>query len=137
MNGLNRLLDHPDFGKLVLRVSFAVMFMLHGIHKLPGGAPLAFIEGKLAEIGLPTFIAYGVYVGEVLVPVLLILGIFTRLSAFVGVGTCAFILLLAHRHDLFTLDAHGAWVAEKVGAYLFAFVAIMFLGSGRFAVKPD
>lgn len=135
MNFFNCLVWHPDLGKLILRLSFGVMFLLHGIHKIGKGT--GYIEKQLLDIGLPTFIAYGVYVGEVLVPVLLIIGLFTRFAAFVGVGTCAFILLLAHRDHLFALNQYGAWAVESAASFLFAFAAIMFLGSGRFAVKPD
>lgn len=135
MNFFNRLVYHPDLGKLILRLAFGVMFLLHGINKITKGT--GYIESQLVEVGLPTFIAYGVYIGEVLVPILLIIGLFTRFAAFVGVGTCCFILLLGHRDHLFSLNQYGGWIAESAGTYLFVFLAIMFLGSGRFALKPD
>ncbi len=32
-NQVDRILAKPDVGKLVLRVSFAFLFLIHGIHK--------------------------------------------------------------------------------------------------------
>lgn len=132
----NQWVDRADLAKLILRVTFAAMLSLHGIHKIGAGGT-SFIKGLLVENGLPTFIAYGVYLGEVLAPLLIILGIFTRLSAFVVIGTCFFIIFLAYMPDFFSLTKVGAWALEPVATYLFAFTAIMFAGSGRYAIKPD
>lgn len=77
INKFNQLTNHPDLGKFVLRVSLGVLMLLHGLHKMePGG--LAGIQGMLANINLPAFIAYGTLLGEVLCPILLIIGLFTR-----------------------------------------------------------
>ncbi|WP_428243507.1 DoxX family protein [Gynuella sp.] len=135
MSKFNAMLDMPDVGKLVLRVSFGLMFLLHGIHKIHGGTD--FIQGLLVQNGLPAFIAYGVYLGEVVAPVMLILGVFTRFAAVIVIGTCFFITYLVHMGDLFVLDQHGAWGAEGVGVYLFSAVAMMFLGSGKYALLAD
>ncbi|AJQ94790.1 DoxX family protein [Gynuella sunshinyii] len=131
----NAMLDMPDVGKLVLRVSFGLMFLLHGIHKIHGGTD--FIQGLLVQHGLPAFIAYGVYLGEVVAPLMLILGVYTRIGAFIMIGTCFFITYLAHMGDLFVLDQYGAWGAEGVGVYLFSAIAILFLGSGKYALLAD
>lgn len=70
---INQHLNHPDFAKLLLRVSFSVMIMFHGSHKIYGDT--LFIQSLLTAHGLPTFIAYGVYLGEIIAPALIILGI--------------------------------------------------------------
>ncbi len=57
-----------DAGKLVLRLSVGVLMLLHGIHKLLHGVDG--IGGMLAGMGLPTVLAYGVYLGEVVGPLL-------------------------------------------------------------------
>lgn len=77
LDGINRLLDKPDFGKLFLRVSFSVLMLFHGWHKVHGG--IGAIEGMLTNAGLPAFIGYGVYAGEVIIPILMILGILRAL----------------------------------------------------------
>ena len=132
----NSLFNYPDIGKLVLRVSFGIMLLLHGIHKMHGGGT-DFIQTLLAQHGLPAFIAYGVYLGEVLAPVMLILGLYTRIASVIIIGTCCFIILLMHSENLFTLSKVGAWIAESVGMYLFSSLALLFFGSGKYALIPD
>ena len=53
-------------GKLVLRITLGVLVLLHGISKLRGG--IGWLDGTLEAAGLPAFLKYGVYVGEVLAP---------------------------------------------------------------------
>lgn len=131
----NQWVNCPDMAKFILRVGFSGLLLFHGVHKIYAGT--AFIQSLLTAHGLPTFIAYGVYVGEVIAPILMIVGIYTRLSAFIGIGTCGFIIYLAYITPFFTLDEHGAWALEPVAVYLFAFLAVMFAGSGKYAIKPD
>lgn len=76
---INRVLDKPDAGKLLLRLAFGILLIFHGWHKMVDG--VGAIAGMLTNAGLPTFIAYGVFAGEVIAPVLLILGILTGPSA--------------------------------------------------------
>ncbi|WMN89587.1 DoxX family protein [Vibrio parahaemolyticus] len=135
LNFIDRILANPDLGKLVLRVSFAFLFLLHGIHKVTGGTE--FIQGLLVDHGLPAFVAYGVYLGEVAAPILMIIGLYTRLASVVVAGTCLMVIYLLNMGDLFALNKFGAWAVEGIGVYLFASIAIMFLGSGKYALKPD
>ena len=135
LNQLDKQVAKPDIGKLVLRVSFAFMFLLHGIHKIYGGTD--FIQGLLVQNGLPAFIAYGVYLGEVVAPILIIAGVFTRLSSIVVIGTCVVVIYLLHMGDFFSLNKYGAWAVEGIAVYLFAAIATLFLGSGKYALRPD
>jgi putative oxidoreductase len=48
-----------------------------------------------------------------------------------------FAIWLAHSADIFSLTEHGGWALELQGFYLFSGLALIFLGSGRYAVKPD
>jgi putative oxidoreductase len=68
-----------DAGKLLLRVTIGVLVLLHGIFKLSAG--VGFIGGMLAKAGLPGGLAYLVYVGEIVAPLLLIAGFWTRAAA--------------------------------------------------------
>ncbi|EPF9727925.1 DoxX family protein [Vibrio fluvialis] len=133
LNGLDSLLDKDDLGKLILRVSFSVMFLLHGIHKIYGGTE--FIQGLFVKHGLPAFFAYGVYLGEVVVPILIILGVLTRLSCIVWIGTSLVVIWLMHADNLFTLNKVGAWAAEGIGVYLFVAIAITLMGPGKYALE--
>ena len=55
-----------DLGKLVLRLCLGVLLLLHGISKLRYGVD--WLAGPLGARGLPSFVSYGVYLGEVLAP---------------------------------------------------------------------
>jgi uncharacterized membrane protein YphA (DoxX/SURF4 family) len=70
-----------DLGKLLLRLTLGVLTLLHGIAKISAG--VGGIAGMLGKAGLPTVLAYGVYAGEVIAPLLLIIGLWTRPAALV------------------------------------------------------
>lgn len=130
-------LRNDAVGKLVLRLTLGILILFHGVAKILHPGSLDFIGGRLASLGLPEAIAYGVYVGEIIAPLMIILGIQTRLGGLLIVINMIFAIVLAHAGDLFSLTEHGGWRLELQGFYLFCAVAIMFLGSGRMAVKPD
>lgn len=122
-----------DLGLLVLRSSIGILMLLHGISKLFHG--VGFIEQVVLEAGLPSFVAYGVYVGEVIVPILLILGYATRVSALVFAVNCLFAALLVHSNDLLTLTQQGGWAVELLGLYFFGAVTLVFTGGGKYALS--
>lgn len=122
-----------DSGKLILRVTLGVLFLLHGIHKLING--IGGIEGMLAGAGLPAFLAYGVYVGEVLAPILVILGWHARVGAALIAFTMVVAIALAHPTQLFDLTGNGGWALELQGMFLFGAVAIALMGPGRLSIN--
>ncbi len=67
-----RLFDRPDAGKLALRLTFGGLMLFHGVAKIQHG--VGWIADALQQQGLPAFIAYGVYVGEILAPILIVFG---------------------------------------------------------------
>ena len=122
-----------DLGKLILRLTLGVLILLHGIAKISGGT--AGIEKMLEGNGLPGFLAPGVYVGEILAPILVILGFYARLGAAVIVVNMLFAVLLAHRADLFLLTKSGGWTLELQAFFLFTAVAVALIGPGRFGIN--
>ncbi len=121
-----------DMGKLVLRLSVGVLMLLHGIFKLQNG--VGGIAGMLGSQGLPGFLAYGIYLGEVVGPVLVIIGLYTRVGAVLIIGNMLVALALAHSQELFSLGSMGGWALELQGMFLFGAVAIALLGAGKFSV---
>ncbi|SCX95119.1 putative oxidoreductase [Nitrosospira sp. Nl5] len=130
-------LQNDALGKLILRLTVGFLILFHGIFKILNPGSLDFIKVQLANINLPTALAYGVYVGEVIAPLMIILGIFSRLGGLLVFGNMIFALVLAHRSQLFSLTGTGGWALELQGFYLFSGLAILFLGSGRMAIRPD
>lgn len=122
-----------DLGLLILRISVGGLMLLHGISKLQHGA--GFIEQVVLNAGLPSFVAYGVYVGEVIAPLLIIIGLCTRGAAAVFAFNCLVATLLVHSQDIFTLSAQGGWALELLGLYFLGAVALAFTGGGKYAVS--
>ena len=121
-----------DLGKLVLRLVLGLSMLLHGIAKISGG--VAGIVGMVEKAGLPGAFGYLVYVGEVLAPLLLIVGLWTRPAALIIAINMVVAIGLAHMGDLFTLGKQGGWALELQGMFLFGALAIALLGAGRFSV---
>ncbi len=121
-----------DLGKLVLRIALGMLVLLHGIAKLKGG--LGGIEGMLAGHGLPRELAYGAYVGEVLGPILLIVGYHARVGAALVAINMLFAIGLAHAGELTRLGAQGGWALELQGMFLGTAIAIALIGAGRYSI---
>ena len=134
---MTNLLQNDAFGKLVVRLTVGVLVLFHGINKIVHPDSLGFIRSMLEGADLPAALAYGVYAGEVIAPLLIILGIYCRLGALVVAVNMLFAIWLAHTADIFRLSEHGGWALELQGLYLFTAIALVFLGSGRYAIKPD
>jgi putative oxidoreductase len=128
---------NDDVGKLVLRLTVAGLMLFHGIAKIMHPGSLDFIGGMLAGYGLPSILAYGVYVGEVIAPLMVIVGYKARIGALLMAINMLFAIALAHTGDLLSLSEHGGWSVELQMFYLLTAVAVVFLGSGRHAVKAD
>jgi putative oxidoreductase len=131
------LFKNDAVGKLVLRLLVGVLMLFHGVSKLTSSGSLDFITTQLTNSGLPGFIAYGVFVGEVIAPLMLILGVYSRVGAALVVCNMLFAVGLMHTGDLFAMTEHGGYRLELQAFYLFGALAVLFLGSGRYAVKPD
>jgi putative oxidoreductase len=122
-----------DIGKLILRLTLGLLLLLHGIGKIIGG--VGGIEGMVTGLGLPAEVAYGAYVGEVLAPLLVLAGWYSRVGAGLIVINMLFAIGLAHAGQLFSLTENYGWALELQGFYLFTALALAFMGPGRFAAN--
>jgi putative oxidoreductase len=127
---------YDDTGKLILRLTVGGLMLFHGVAKLLNPGTVEFIGGQLSDSGLPSLLAYGVYLGEIVAPLMIIAGVLTRVGGLIIVINMLFAVLLMHTGDLLSLTEHGGWRLELQGFYFFGGLALMFLGSGRLAVKP-
>jgi len=124
-------------GKLILRLTLGALLLFHGVGKILHPDAVAPIVKNVAALGLPGVFAYAVYLGEVLAPVLILLGLFARLGGLLVVVNMIFALVLVHSSQLLTLSKSGGYGLELQAMYLFCGLAIAVLGSGRYAVRPD
>ena len=124
---------NSDLGRLLLRITLGVCILFHGVAKIQGG--IDGIAQGLTALGLPGFIAYGVYLGEIVGPLLLIVGWFSRLGAGLIAINMVFAIAIAHRADVFKISEHGGWAIELQAIYLMAAIALVLMGPGRFAIN--
>lgn len=124
---------NDDLGKLILRLTLGILTLLHGIAKMRYG--VGFIEGMLQSHGLPTFLAYGVFIGEVVAPLLLILGFYARIGGLIIAVNMVVAIALAHTAQLLVIGKQGGWELELQGFYLFTALAIALIGPGKFGIN--
>ena len=134
---MSEIMNSESIGKLVLRLTLGALMLFHGVAKVMHPGSLDFIGGNLASLGLPEFIAYGVYVGEIIAPLMIIFGIGARIGGLLVVINMVFAIVLSHAGDLLSLTDHGGYRLELQAFYLFCGLAVMLLGSGKLAIKPD
>lgn len=124
-------MNNKNLGLLIIRLALGILMLFHGISKFIHG--IDGIENMLNDKGIPEIFAYGVYVGEIAAPLLLVVGYRTRIAALLFFANMLVILFIAHPNELLTLNSHGAWSLELPGLYLFGSLSLFFTGAGRYA----
>lgn len=122
-----------DLGKLTLRLVLGTLILLHGIAKLKGG--LGGITGLVTANDLPAFVAYGVLIGEIVAPLMVLAGFHARIGALIIVINMVAAIALAHMSQLGQLNAQGGWALELQGMFLFSALAIALLGPGAYSLN--
>ena len=122
-----------DIGKLILRCAVAALLLFHGIAKMKHG--VAWMAGPLAAHHLPFALAYGAYVAEVLAPILLIIGVFTRIAALAIMFDMCMAVVLVLWPKFFTVNMGGGWSVELEMFFLLGALSVFFLGAGRFSAR--
>jgi putative oxidoreductase len=122
-----------DAGKLVLRAALSILILFHGFAKITGG--VGFITGLVAKAGLPPALGYLVLVGEVLAPLMVLLGLWARAGAMIIAFNMLIALLLVHTGDFFRINDTGGWAVELQVLLLAAAVAVALLGAGRYSIQ--
>lgn len=121
-----------DLGKLLLRIGVGGLMLFHGIYKLMYG--FQGIKDLLIAKNLPEPLWIGAFIGEVIAPLCILLGVFTRVSALILALTMVFSIALAFGTAGFGLGQHGAPIVELNLLYMFSALALFFVGGGRFAI---
>lgn len=120
-----------DAGKLLLRVLVGGLLVLHGFHKIVAGP--GEVEAILATHGVPRFLAFGVYFGEVVGPILMILGVYTRAGALLVVANMLVAVLTTRGLNVWHLNEHGGWGIELEALFGFGALAVALLGAGAYS----
>jgi putative oxidoreductase len=121
-----------DAARLLLRLAVGGLMLFHGVHKLRNGVD--WMRPMLEARGLPAFIAYGSYLGEVVAPVLILAGVLTRLASLIVAGTMVMAVFLALSNQVFTLNEHGGWALELNAFFFLGALTLALLGPGRYSL---
>jgi putative oxidoreductase len=119
-------------GILVQRVTVGGLMLFHGVYKIFNG--VEGIQKMLEARDLPGFFAYGVYLGEVLGPLMMILGFKARIGAALVAFTMIVSIPLAFSDSFWKLTDTGGPVIELNLLYLLGALAIVISGSGMFSL---
>jgi putative oxidoreductase len=126
------MFNQPDIAKLVLRLTLGILILFHGINKMIHGIDA--IKSMLASVGFPEFIAYGVYIGELVVPIFIILGLYARVAAAV-LGFNMFMAIFLAYGFSFSLTKHGGLAMETPLLFFIMSILVILLGSGKYSVN--
>jgi len=122
-----------NIGLLIFRLNIGVWMLFHGVYKLVNGVDG--IKGMLTDMGLPTFLAYGVHVGETIAPIFIILGYRTKLAALAFTLVMVVAFGMAHIENFLALGKSGAWAHELIALFLFGGLGLIFTGGGKYALS--
>ncbi len=101
-----------------LSFGLGVLLLFHGMDKVMHGVD--YIEKMLVALKVPYshYVQYGVYIGEVVAPILLIFGKYIRISGAIIAFNMLVAIYLVNKDTIFTLGEHGAWSIELPMLYL-------------------
>lgn len=121
-----------DVGRLLLRLTIGGLMLVHGINKMMFGTDQ--ISAVLTRAGIPSFFTFGVFLGEVLGPILMIVGFKSRIGAFLIAMDMLIAVLLVHAAQLDEMSPGGGWMVELNMLYLMGAIVVLFLGSGKYSI---
>lgn len=125
---------NASFTQVLLRVALAVTIFPHGAQKLLGwwgGYGFSGTMGALTQMmGIPAPLALAAILAEFFAPILLVLGLFTRLSALAIGVTMVVAALMAHiQHGFFMPDGIEFFIPVVAIS-----LALTLKGAGRWAL---
>ena len=120
-----------DKALLIFRVSFAVLILFHGWHKVLHGVDMPM--ARMESWGLPGFLIYFAYISEVLAPLLIAAGLLVRASALSIFLTMTVVMYIELRTGV-SLNQFGALNLEPQLMYWLFSAGLIFSGPGRYTL---
>jgi putative oxidoreductase len=130
---MSNYLRSNNIGILIIRLVVGLLLLPHGISKLINGVD--WLGGLLTKVSLPPLIRYGVFIGEIIAPILLIIGYRTRIAALFVAFNMLMTVFLAHRNLVFVIRSSGSWAIELNALFFFGALALFFTGGGKYCVS--
>lgn len=125
-----------DFGLLLLRCG-SLALVPHGLHKafdMPAFTQA--VASSFVGAQAPEVIAWVVMLGQVALPLLLAVGLFTRPAAFLlaAMMSAIWALMFVVRVDYTVLGAQGELTGESALLYIALTLPLVFTGAGRWSL---
>ena len=131
----------PDIAVLLLRIALALIFIPHGWSKVMGAGGVSAFVQDLPSYGIPTFLGYIAAWSELAGAALLVVGLFTRIDAFLlacTMGVATFVVQLPDAMRDMQPGANRYFAAmhgiELPFALLAAAIAVVIIGPGRLSL---
>lgn len=138
----NQHLDSINISNALLRISLALIIFPHGAQKMLGWFGGYGFEGTMAyftnTLGIPFPIALLVILIEFVCPVLLVLGLFTRIASALLFTLFVGIIFSAHLEFGFFMNWFGNQKGEGYEYHLLVLaisLAIVIQGAGKFTIS--
>ncbi|AEI51715.1 DoxX family protein [Runella slithyformis] len=117
---------YTDWGILVLRVCVPLLLLTHGYDKL-----LSFLNGA-ADFPDPLHVGPRIshalaVIGEVIAPLLVIIGLWTRVAAVIEIIHFLVVAFIMHAGEPLGEKEHGL-------LFLIAYVTILLIGAGKYSL---
>ncbi|MGO0578088.1 DoxX family protein [Ornithinimicrobium panacihumi] len=125
-----------DFGLLLLRLT-SLLLLPHGIAKASDMAAFTrAVDSNVIGAQAPELFAWLVMLGQVALPILLAVGLFTRPAAFLCAAMMSAIwaLAVASRLDYTLLSETGGLTGENALLFVALPLALAFTGAGRWSL---
>lgn len=119
---------HPRAAMVLLRITLALLMLFHGWAKIRHG--IGGIEQMIEARGAPSWLAYAVYLGEVVAPLLLLVGLWVVPAALVIAINMLVAFFLVHTKQVLMLQSSGGWALE-LQAFFFVTALVVAMGSSR------
>ena len=119
----------------LFRIAIPFTMLIYGIDKIRNGT--GFIGSLLEAYGLPLILANGVFVGEIIAPLMLLIGFRTRMAGLLLSFNCLLAILMAQTQNILTLNPFGGWSLDLLFIYLMAGIAFYYSGAGKHAISTS
>lgn len=126
---------NENLGIFILRLAIPFTMLIYGINKVIDGT--GFIGSLLEQYGLPKIMANGIFVGEIVAPLMLMIGFRTRLAGLIFSFNCFMAIVMAQSQNIFKLNEFGGWSIDLLFIYLIAGIVFYLSGGGHYALSTS
>lgn len=133
----NRKTAAQNNGLLLIRLAVGLMILMAGLQKAFNPDQLAVLTETMLSINLPENAVYIVFLFEIIAPLMLILGVLSRMAAGFIVVYVLIGIFTASVDSLMVMDKYKGHALESEFMFILIGFAIICLGSGDKAMYPD